>query len=74
VWILASILWFIGIGGLVSGPQLIADPTGAALGARVSWPEATPLSGWYLVGWFLIVFMGVVPALTGLRFRHLPES
>jgi len=63
VWILASILGFIGIGGLVSGPQLIADPTGAALGARVSWLEATPLRDWYLVGWFLIVVMGVVPAV-----------
>ena len=62
VWILAGILGFIGIGGLVSGPQLIADPTGAAIGARVSWLEATPLSDWYLVGWFLIAFMGVVPA------------
>ena len=74
MWLLASILGFIGIGGLVSGPQLIADPTGAALGARVSWPEATPLSGWYLVGWVLIVFMGVVPALIRPWIGHLPES
>ena len=44
VWILVSILGFIGIGGLVSGPQLIADPTGAVIGARVSWLEATPVA------------------------------
>ena len=62
VWILVSILGFIGIGGLVSGPQLIADPTGAVIGARVSWLEATPMADWYLIGWFLLVFMGVVPA------------
>jgi hypothetical protein len=61
VWILASILGFIGVGGLVTGPLLIADPTGAAIGARVSWLEATPVPDWSVVGWFLVVVMGVVP-------------
>jgi hypothetical protein len=61
VWILAGILGFIGIGGLVTGPLLIADPTGAVIGARVSWLEATPVPDWSAVGWFLIVVMGVVP-------------
>jgi hypothetical protein len=60
---LVAILGFIGIGGLVTGPLLIADPTGAVIGARVSWLEATPLPDWTLVGWFLIVAMGVVPSI-----------
>jgi len=63
VWILVTVLGFIAIGGLVTGPQLIADPTGAVIGARVSWLEATPIHDWFLVGWFLVVFMGVVPAV-----------
>lgn len=50
VWVLAGILAFIGVGGLVTGPLLITDPTGAAIGARVSWLEATPLPDWSLVG------------------------
>ncbi len=43
--------------------QLIADPTGAVIGARVSWLEATPVHDWAPVGWFLLVVMGVVPSL-----------
>jgi hypothetical protein len=61
VWVLAGILGFIGIGGLVTGPLLIADPTGAVIGARVSWLEATPVPDWSTVGWFLVLVMGVVP-------------
>ena len=57
VWVLAGILGFIGIGGLVTGPLLIADPTGAVIGARVSWLEATPVPDWSVVGWFLLVVM-----------------
>jgi uncharacterized membrane protein YeaQ/YmgE (transglycosylase-associated protein family) len=66
VWVLAGILGFIGIGGLVTGPLLIADPTGAVIGARVSWLEATPVPDWSVVGWFLVVVMGVVPSTIAL--------
>ena len=62
-WVLVGALGLIGLGGLVTGPMLIADPTGAVIGARVSWLEATPLPDWTLVGWFLLVAMGVVPSL-----------
>ncbi len=63
VWVLVGILGFIAIGGLSTGPQLLADPTGASIGASVSWLESTPLPDWYVVGWFLIVFMGIIPAV-----------
>jgi hypothetical protein len=57
----------------VTGPVLIADPMGAAIGARVSWLEATPLRDWRPVGWFLVVVMGVVPGTIAVglftRFR-----
>jgi hypothetical protein len=66
VWILVGILGFIGIGGLVTGPLLIADPTGAVIGARVSWLEATPVPDWAAVGWFLLVVMGVVPSVIAI--------
>lgn len=62
-WVVAGALGLIGLGGLVTGPMLIADPTGAVIGARVSWLEATPVPDWTLVGWFLLVVMGVVPSL-----------
>jgi hypothetical protein len=52
VWVMAGILGFIGIGGLVTGSLLIADPTGAVIGARVSWLEATPVPDRSAVGWF----------------------
>jgi hypothetical protein len=72
-WIVAGILLLIGIGGLVTGPQLIADPTGAVIGARVSWLEATPVHDWAPIGWFLLVVMGVVPSVIAVgvvtRFR-----
>jgi hypothetical protein len=68
-----SILLLIGFGGLVTGPQLIADPTGAVIGARVSWLEATPVPDWAPIGWFLLVVMGVVPGVIAVgvwtRFR-----
>jgi len=56
-------LGLIAVGGLVTGPLLIADPSGAVIGARVSWLEGTPLHDWVPVGWFLLVVMGVVPSL-----------
>jgi hypothetical protein len=73
VWLLVGILGFIAVGGLVTGPLLIADPTGAVIGARVSWLEATPFHDWRPVGWFLLVVMGVVPSVIAVglvtRFR-----
>jgi len=66
------ILGAIAVGGLATGPQLLADPTGAAIGADAISLEGTPLSDWYLVGWFLIVVMGIVPLVIawGLVTRH----
>jgi hypothetical protein len=65
-WIVVIILLLIGLGGLVTGPQLIADPTGAVIGARASWLEATPVPDWAPIGWFLIVVMGVVPSVIAI--------
>ena len=72
VWALVGILSFIAIGGLVTGPQLIADPTGAVIGADHISLDRTPIDDWTAVGWFLIVVMGIVPAVIawGLATRH----
>lgn len=72
LWVLVGILAFIAVGGLVTGPQLIADPTGAVIGADAISLDRTPITDWTLVGWFLIVVMGIVPAVIawGLATRH----
>lgn len=69
---LVGILSFIAVGGLVTGPQLIADPTGTVIGAGAISLDRTPIDDWTLVGWFLIVVMGIVPAVIawGLATRH----
>jgi hypothetical protein len=72
VWVLVSILVVIGIGGIVTGPILLTDPTGESIGADVTWLASTPLTDWTPVGWFLIVVMGLVPLTIawGLATRH----
>ena len=72
VWLLVGMLLVIGIGGIATGPQLIADPTGARIGADQISLARTPLEDWTLVGWFLIVVMGVIPLVIawGLATRH----
>jgi hypothetical protein len=67
-----GVLGVIGIGGLATGPLLIADPTGAVIGAGTAWLERTPLDDWAPVGWFLILVMGVIPLVIawGLITRH----
>jgi hypothetical protein len=72
VWVLVAILLAIAVGGLATGPQLIADPTGARIGADQISLARTPLHDWALVGWFLIVVMGVIPLVIawGLATRH----
>jgi hypothetical protein len=72
LWLLVAILVFIGIGGIATGPILLSDPTGVAIGADLTWLERTPLADWAPVGWFLIVVMGIVPLTIawGLATRH----
>lgn len=72
LWALVMILSFIAIGGLVTGPQLIADPTGAVIGADTISLDRTPVDDWTPIGWFLIAVMGVVPAVIawGLATRR----
>ncbi|HEX6844108.1 MAG TPA: hypothetical protein VF235_03230, partial [Actinomycetota bacterium] len=72
LWLLVAILAFIGIGGIATGPILLSDPTGEAIGADLTWLERTPFSDWVPVGWFLIVVMGIVPLTIawGLATRH----
>lgn len=72
VWLLVVVLLVIAVGGLATGPQLIADPTGSRVGADQISLTRTPLHDWTLVGWFLIVVMGVIPLVIawGLATRH----
>ncbi|MGZ4132467.1 MAG: hypothetical protein ACXVWF_05435 [Actinomycetota bacterium] len=70
--VLVVVLLVIAIGGLATGPQLIADPTGARIGADQISLARTPIDDWAPVGWFLIVVMGVIPLVIawGLTTRH----
>jgi hypothetical protein len=61
LWVLVAILAVIGVCGVVTGPILLADPSGNAIGADVGWLARTPLTDWAPVGWFLLVVMGAVP-------------
>ena len=59
LWVLVAIIALLAIGGFQGGVSFIADPTGASLGAKLSWLERTPVSDFMLPGLFLAGVLGI---------------
>lgn len=59
LWVLVLLLGLLGVGGLDGGLSFVTDPTGASLGAKLSWLVHTPVSDFLLPGLFLLTVYGV---------------
>jgi hypothetical protein len=74
LWPLVGLMLFLSIGGFIGGISFVTDPTGAGIGARLSWLEETPVSDFLLPGLFLLfVFgFGTLLLVIGLVWRSSP--
>jgi hypothetical protein len=74
LWALLAIMAFLSIGGFIGGMSFVSDPTGAGLGAHVSWLDETPVHDFLLPGVFLLGVYGVLTLLlmAGLVWRPSP--
>jgi hypothetical protein len=74
LWALVVLLGLLAAGGTEGGLSFVVDPTGASLGAKLSWLEHTPVSDFLLPGLFLLVVYGVggLVLMAGLIRRSSP--
>ena len=68
---LLSLHLFLGLSALVGGGLLMIDPDGALLGMKPGWLDHSPFSTYFLPGFILLLFNGLLPLLTfiGLLFK-----
>ena len=74
LWPLLVLMGILSLGGFVGGVSFIADPTGAGLGAKLSWLEETPVTDFLLPGLFLlgVYAVGTLILMAGLTWRFSP--
>ncbi len=74
LWLLVGLLAILAVGGLQGGLSFVLDPTGASLGAKLSWLERTPVSDFLWPGVFLTVVFGLggLALIAGLVWRISP--
>lgn len=68
------LMGFLSVGGFFGGISFVLDPTGAGLGAKLSWLEQTPVNDFLLPGLFLLGMYGVGTSvlMAGLLWRLTP--
>jgi len=71
VYLLISLLLFLGIGACYGGGLLVIRPDGSLLGMNPAWLQNSPFSNYLIPGFVLLVFNGVLPlfAAFGLVFK-----
>jgi hypothetical protein len=74
LWPLLAFMGLLSLGGFVGGASFIADPTGAGVGAKLSWLDETPVHDFLLPGVFLLGVYGVgtLILMAGLIWRFSP--
>jgi hypothetical protein len=74
IWLVVALLAFLAIGGFIGGVAFVTDPTGASIGAQLTWLAETPVSDFLLPGLFLLVVfaIGSVALIAGLLWRPAP--
>lgn len=74
VWLLLVLLGVLSIGGFIGGVSFVTDPTGADLGAKLSWLQKTPVDDFLLPGLFLLGVYGIgsLALMAGLVWRWSP--
>jgi hypothetical protein len=71
-WILIVLLFFIGIGALISGSMLFAAPDGHLLQFPVDQLEGSPFSNYLIPGIVLFTLVGVFPVFVGYGLLRQP--
>lgn len=71
-WILIVLLFFLGIGGLISGAMLFISPGGSLIGMSTDLLKGSPFPNFLIPGIILFIFVGVYQLLTGLSLLRLP--
>lgn len=59
LWAQIAAIATLTIGGFLGGVSFVVDPTGAGLGAKLSWLDRTPVRDFTLPGWFLLLVYGI---------------
>ena len=71
VWILIVLLFFLGIGGIISGALLFLAPDGHLVGFNSSMLQGSPFSNYLIPGIILFLFVGVYQLFVGFSvLRH----
>lgn len=72
VWLLAVLMFFLGIGALTSGPMLFAAPDGHLLQWTPAMLERTPFTSYVIPGIILFALVGVYQVVAGFSMLRLP--
>ena len=74
LWALVPLLGILSAGGFDGGLSFVTDPTGASLGAKLTWLDRTPVSDFRLPGLFLLVVYGIgaLAVIAGLMMKSSP--
>jgi hypothetical protein len=74
VWLLLVLLGVLSIGVFIGGVSFVTDPTGAELGAKLSWLQETAVDDFFLPGLFLLGVYGIgsLELMAGLAWRWSP--
>ena len=64
-WTLILLLWFVAIGALYGGAQLVIAPDGSRMNMRLAWLVETPFMDYFVPGLILMVIVGGGHALIG---------
>jgi hypothetical protein len=64
-WALILLLWFVAIGALYGGAQLVIAPDGSRMNMRLAWLVETPFMDYFVPGLILMVIVGGGHALIG---------
>jgi len=74
LWALVPLVGILSAGGFYGGIAFVTDPTGASLGAKLTWLDRTPVSDFTLPGLFLLAVYGIggLAVIVGLLLKTSP--
>ncbi len=72
VWVLIALLFFIGVGAVISGAMLFSAPDGRLLQMSAEILAGTLFSNYLIPGLILFLFVGVFPIFTGYSLLRQP--
>lgn len=71
-WVLIVLLFFLGIGGIISGAFLFAAPDGHLVGFTSAMLKGSPFSNYLIPGIILFLFVGVYQIFVGYSLLRHP--